>query len=253
MDINKYISSGNIEMYVLGLCSTEEKTELENLRSQYPELNEAIVRFEKELENNLLANATMTNIETDKKITASFNIPPPPVLQLHSAQIKTGSITWLKMLAAVALILLATSVFFNYSLYKKTTNQQLLLKQQEKYSALPTEDYNILKQPSITPVAMYGVAPHNICRCTMFWDKKTGKAYIMIHHLVPSSPGNNYQLWAIVEGRIVNVGVVNDTIRDRFIEMKNLPANATAFIVTKEKQGNDTTPTLEETYLSGRI
>ncbi len=46
MGINNYISSGIIEMYVMGLSSPEEKDELELLRNQYLQLNEAILQFE---------------------------------------------------------------------------------------------------------------------------------------------------------------------------------------------------------------
>ena len=43
MDINSYISSGIIELYVLGICDEEEKKELEDLRQHHPALNEAIL------------------------------------------------------------------------------------------------------------------------------------------------------------------------------------------------------------------
>ena len=77
--------------------------------------------------------------------------------------------------------------------------------------------------------------------------------YIMIHHLPKSSQSKDYQLWATVDGKSVNVGIVQDDIRGRFIEMNNVPAGATSFIVTLEKAGGTPTPTIEETYLAGKI
>lgn len=50
MDIKEYISSGIIELYVMGLCSPEEEKELEALRPQYKELHEAILQYEKDME-----------------------------------------------------------------------------------------------------------------------------------------------------------------------------------------------------------
>jgi anti-sigma-K factor RskA len=87
----------------------------------------------------------------------------------------------------------------------------------------------------------------------MFWDKKTGKMYVIIHHLPQSSAQQDYQLWAMVNNQPVSVGILQDEIRGRFIEMSNVPADANAFIVTLEKTGGSNQPTLEETYLSGRI
>jgi hypothetical protein len=54
MDIQQYISSGIIESYVMGLSSHDEEKELEQLRSQYPELDKAIIEYEVEMEKNML-------------------------------------------------------------------------------------------------------------------------------------------------------------------------------------------------------
>ena len=243
-------------MYVMGLCSAEERVELETLRLQHPQLNVAILKFEKELEHNLVQHATQPGANADEKVLQSLRGLQTPVVDINSNKATVKKINWFKYVAAAAILLLAVSSIFNYTLYKKTNGQELALAEKEKISTpitLPLSDYNILKQPSITPVAMNGVFPHNICRCTMFWDKNTGKAYIMIHHLVPTSSETNYQLWAMVNNKPVSVGIVNDKIRDRFVELQNMPADATAFIVTLEKAGGNTSPTMEQTYLSGRI
>ena len=253
MDINSYISSGIIETYVMGLCTPEEKNEMELLRRKYPQLNEAVLQYETDLENNLLKNAILPGNEVDEQILHSLRSLQIPVVDINQRHFKTKGLNWLKTFAAAAILLLAVSGVFNFILYKKTNEQQQALKEKEKYSPLPMSDYNILKQRTITPVAMYGVTPHNICRCTIFWDKATGKAYIMIHHLPPSTAEINYQLWALVDDKPVSVGLINDKIRDRFIEIQNVPAAATGFIVTLEKAGGSTTPTLKETYLSGKI
>jgi anti-sigma-K factor RskA len=144
--------------------------------------------------------------------------------------------------------LLVISAGFNYYLYH---NQNKV--SETGTATLPLSDYKIMNDPSITPVAMYGVATHSICRCTMFWDKKTGKMYIMIHHLPLSSKSRDYQLWAMVDDRPVSVGIVKDEIRGRFIEMGNVPAGATAFSITLENAGGSAKPTEEETYLRGAI
>ena len=86
-----------------------------------------------------------------------------------------------------------------------------------------------------------------------FGIKKTGKIYIIIHHLPQPSSTKDYQLWAMVNGKPVSVGIIQDEIRGRFIEMKEIPSDATEFIVTLEKAGGNESPTMEETYMSGRI
>jgi anti-sigma-K factor RskA len=254
MDINNYISSGIIEMYVTGLCSAEESTELELLRTQYPQLNNAIIQFEIEFEKNAFHIASLTSNELDSKIINALQQLQTPVVPLQAVQPKEKRLNWLRPLAAAAVLLFIISSIFNYTFYKKNKEQQIALNSRGLQPAsLPEADYNILKDPTITPVAMYGVAPHNICRCTLFWDKKTGKVYMMIHHLVPSTNEKKYQLWAMVNNKPVNVGMVNDGIRDRFIELQNVPLDATAFSVTLENIAGSATPTEGNQWLYGKI
>jgi anti-sigma-K factor RskA len=257
MDIKSYIASGIIEMYVMGMCPEEEKKELELLRKRHPELHRAIEEFEIRFEGKMQGNSTLPDPQTDEKILHVIDaLRPPEQLSATVIPIPRGKKVWLKPVAAAALLLLLVSSYFNYTLYQKTKRQANELKTAKaglSEPGLPAADYAILKNPSITPVAMYGVGTHAICRCTLFWDKKTGKLYIMIHHLPLSSAQSDYQLWADVNGEMINVGIIKDEIRGRFIEMVNVPPNATAFTVTLEKAGGNTSPTLKETYLAGRI
>lgn len=251
MDIQQYIASGIIEMYVMGLCSPEEEKELEQLQHQHPELQEAILQYEKEMEDKMLQNSTLPTAETDKRILKKLESLQAPVIPITSA-ITGKRINWLKPVAAAAVLLLGISAYFNYSLYNKNKKQEALIAASTS-SPLPAGDYAVITNPSITPVAMYGVGTHTICRCTMFWDKQTGKAYIMIHHLPKSSSSRDYQLWAEVDGRTVSVGIINDEIRGRFIEVTNVPGQSVAFKVTLENAGGAQTPTIAETYLEGKI
>ena len=246
MDIQKYISSGIIESYVMGLCNEAEEKELETLRTQYPELNSAILSFESEMEKNMLRQSTLPDEATDYKILTLIDDLKKPAAVIPIQEKKNN---WRHILSIAASVLLLISAGFNYYLYQQTKNN----KSAETTVSLPASDYEIMKKPSITPVAMYGYGFHAICRCTMFWDKATGKAYIMIHHLPKSSAAKSYQLWAMIDGKPVNVGIIDDEIRGRFIEMTNLPSSANAFTVTLEKAGGALTPTESEIYLTGKI
>ncbi len=253
MNIKEYISSGIIEQYVLGLCSAEEAIELEQLRNTHPELKEAMLQYEIELEEKMMKAIQLPSTETDEKILRSLAALQTPVISIAQKKVAKNT-SWYKTLAAASVLLLITSSYFIYTLNKKTnTLEQQLAETKNTTEGLPAADYAIMKNPSITPVAMYGFGTHSICRCTMFWDKKTGKLYIMIHHLPQSSSEKDYQLWAMVDGKPVNVGIIKDEIRGRFIEMQNVPSNANAFTVTLENSGGSIAPTEAQTYLTGRI
>ncbi len=253
MNIQEYISSGIIEQYVMGLCNETDKKEVETLRKQYPELEKAITDYEIQLEENMQNNFTLPSVETDELILNKLKELQSPAFKTSSASV-IKKINWLKPLAAAAILLLIVSGYFIYTLNNEASGlRKELAATKNTPESLPIGDYKIMLDPRITPVAMYGVGTHAICRCTMFWDKKTGKIFIMIHHLPMSSSTRDYQLWAMVDGKPVSIGIINDAIRGRFIEMENVPAGATAFTVTLEKAGGNLTPTMSEEYLRGNI
>jgi anti-sigma-K factor RskA len=243
LNIENYISSGIIEQYVMGLCAADEKNELELLRQTDSLLDKAIINFEIEFEQKMMRNAFLPGVQTDDKILESLQALGTPVVLMNNASGKVKKMSWVKMVAAASVLLLCGSVFFNYTQYQKNKAQATELAAKNKLpESLPMANYNILKDPNITPVAMMGQGYHAICRCTMFWDKKTGKAYVMIHHLVPSGENYDYQLWANVNGKQVSVGMINDNIRDRFVEVSGMPEGAKEFIVTMEKNGGASLP-----------
>jgi anti-sigma-K factor RskA len=257
MNGRDYISSGIVEQYVLGLCSSTEREEIDALRKTDVVLNDAIIQFEIQFEHEMLRQTARPNLETDNKIIELIsNLGSAPVRQISQTSNNNKKFKWYRSIAAAAILLLGASIFINYLLYSKNAKQQQEIAALSKPIAmpvtLPVSDFKILQDPTITPIAMYGVGYHSICRCTMFWDKKTGKVHIMIHHLPKSSEKQDYQLWANVNGKYVSVGIVNDGIRDRFIEMDNMPAGASSFIVTLENAGGSATPN-EDIYLQGSI
>jgi anti-sigma-K factor RskA len=254
MDIKTYISSGIIEMYIMGLCTSEEKAELESLRVQYPELEKAITEYEVSFEQNLMNTAETIPASVDialKKGLGELVQPAGMIYDFQAKYKKRNKIIY--AVAAASLVLLCCSLFYNYKLYQLQQNTGAMLTKSRTLETLPPGDYKILNDPSITPIAMYGVGSHAICRCTMFWDKRTGKVYIILHHLPFSSDSKDYQLWAYVNGKAVSVGIVKDEIRGRFIEMQNIPAGAISFSITLENAGGALTPTESEAYLRGKI
>jgi anti-sigma-K factor RskA len=252
MNINEYISSGIIELYVMGLCSPEEEQEIEMLKLKHPELQTAINAFELQMEKNMTQQVVNPTASTDEKILKQLDALSQLANTQKTNTAKIKKINWWKYAAAACFVLFLASGWYNYQQYKKTERLEDIVAG-PRTSPLPLADYEIITNPTITPVAMYGVGSHAICRCTMFWDKKSGKAYIMIHHLPKSSSTKDYQLWAEVNGKPVNVGLINDEIRGRFIEVPNIPGGSVAFSVTLENAGGTTSPTVSETYLQGKI
>jgi len=241
----------------MGLCTPQEEAELEQLRRQYPEIDEAIRLFEQQLEKNMMLGAQVPSSETDQSILSKLeslnkvrNVPLNDRKHRPNVHLMKGN-RW-KAVAAASIIFLVVSIYYNYSHFQRNKLLESLVKAETK-SPLPLADYEIIINPSITPVAMYGQGSHSICRCTMFWDKKKRKAYIIIHHLPMSKNSEAYQLWAEVNGKPVSVGIIDDSIRGRLIEVSNVPDGAMAFKVVLGKPEGEATPEDGDLFLMGRI
>ena len=64
--------------------------------------------------------------------------------------------------------------------------------------------------------------------------------------------GQQYQLWAIVDGKPVDAGMVEIDPGKALHRMKNIP-KAEAFAITLEKAGGSPTPTLTAMFVMGKV
>lgn len=258
---NEEISPGSIEQYVLGLCSLEDQLAFEQMRQINPDLDKAIHQFELQLEQEMMCGGLLPSKETDSIILSRLStLNQSSVNQSLGVERQIGLsrknvIRIIKFIAVAASLILVIGAGYNFIIFSKYKTQQAALIERKPIatSNLPITDLTILKNPNITTIPMNGVGIHMICRCTMFWDKKTGKVYIMIHHLPLSDNTKDYQLWANVNGKPISVGIIDDSIRGRFIQLANMPLASSSFSVTLEKAGGASTPTEAGTYLRGKI
>jgi anti-sigma-K factor RskA len=86
---------------------------------------------------------------------------------------------------------------------------------------------------------------------TLFWEKSTKDVYILTNKLPPPSPGKQYQLWALVDGKPVDAGMLDLNCQGA-CKMKNIQ-KAQAFAITLEKKGGNPTPTMEQMFVMGKV
>jgi anti-sigma-K factor RskA len=235
------------------MANAEEARELEEMRSLHTEVNDAFIRFEASLEALCLQAAIAPTAELKNKLMATVMGEG----RQEEARVIPLTVTrkpfWKQYAAAAAVAILLGSVAVNFMMMgrvKKMNDQIAELKEDNNKAGAK---YAFLSDPEITPVAMYGTGTHSICRCSLYWDKKTKKAYIQIHHLADQPDDRDYQLWALVDGKPISAGVFRPGDKSKPIEMNNIPEGASIFAVTLEKKGGSPSPTLEQMYLKGQI
>ena len=272
MNIQEYISSGIIESYVLGLASPSEREEFEKYCASYPELTEARDAFERNIEEQAMLHVLQPPSRIKGNVFSRIDMDREE-LSVESPYQTNRPITpiravWPRYVAAAALILLAASTalnFYFFSRYKEyiskyddlvtaqnqtaSLNQSIQAKMRDYESAL-----NLIRDPSVAIVKMPGVptSPKPASMATVYWDTKTKDVYLLVNSLPLPAAGKQYQLWAIVDGKPVDAGMLDMANSLPIVKMKNIP-QAQAFAITLEKSGGSPTPTMEAMYVMGKV
>lgn len=270
MNVNDVISSGLLESYVLGTASVQETALVNDLCKKNPLLIKEIESIEEALikyssQSTLTINSKVKDKIEDKLFSVADQQAPKEanVIPLKD---QSKTIRLYKLGIAASLIFIITSIAYIFSLQdklNKTTDklaqtttykikaEEELLTQQASLIVLSSK-LDILSDPKIKSIPLKGMNSLASKSAMVHWNSSTNDVYFNALAL-PSSPSEKqYQLWAIVDGKPVDIGVIdlaNDSI---FQKMKSVK-NATAFAVTIEKAGGSAAPTMETMCLLGNV
>jgi anti-sigma-K factor RskA len=262
MNITEYISSGILETYLLGGLSPMEAAEVETNALQYPEIRAELNKLEIDLENMALSYSQTPPTSLKSKIASKLEFVETkeaktiPLVPSFYRQAIAASIT--------LAILSAGSATYFWNKWKEAEGRVLTL---ESEKTMLTNNFNLTKQSldeangflstikdtNSVLVTLKGSALSPDAAARVLWNKSTQQVYLGgIASLPKPSAEQQYQLWAIVDGKPVDAGVFDLESRDRMQQLKAI-GNVQAFAVTLEKKGGSPTPTLTALYLIGNV
>jgi len=277
LNIEEYISTGILEAYVLGELSQAERAQVEKDLSMSPELKAELLKVEETLEAFTRKAAVKPRVELKAKLIAKIAQPEvnpdsdkhlvaePPVEKETKVIALSSSTTYWKYAAAasVAFALLTSYLAFDYrQLWVQTqANLDHLLAQNEQmakdYSIVNyrldkiQQDFSIIESTAFKKVVLNGTANEPEALASVYWNASTEEVFISIQHLKQISRDNQFQLWAIVDGKAVDAGVFDAGFEGLF-KMKNIKG-AAAFAVTVEPRGGKPSPSLETMRVMGPV
>lgn len=274
MDTKEYISSGIIEAYVMGLASEEEVSILMCIRQHNTEVEQAILEAEMTLEDLATRQAmspppelkaAIWNTLSQQETTSSSPLEPQqqdlasikPMASPSSAAERPVRTLSARNWAIAASILLVASIGANIFYHNQSVNDQNMLVQalvenqstEQKLQHIQ-EKWKLLQDPVIKTVTLAGVEQHPQFKAHVFWNTKTTDVYLSLENLPAAPKGKQYQLWAIVDGKPVDAGVLPLDKTDQVTIMHQIPA-AQAFAITLETIGGNPTPDLTQLYVMG--
>lgn len=250
MNIQEYIHGGAIESFVLGLADEQDVAELQRLKELHPEVAAALDAAENWLQEYAYAHAVPPAEEIRAKLLNMLDSeagepaeptpvyrppvyqPPvdrPPVYQLRARN-------RYKALAAASVILLMVSAGYNYYLHRNY--------------AQAVADYALLSNPSVIKVPLLGVAGKENAGATLYWNSHNKLVYLDAARLPKAPSGSQYQLWALVDGKPIDAGVLENCPG---VCALKIVQKAQAFAITLEKAGGSPTPTLSQMVVMGNV
>jgi anti-sigma-K factor RskA len=164
----------------------------------------------------------------------------------------------------VAFAVIASYLAFDYRGRWKTTARELtdLIAQNQHiakdYNTVNERldrlevDLNIVNNPAFTRVIMKGTEQAPSALAAVYWNETSKEVYLSIQELKDLSAEQQYQLWAIIDGKPVDAGVF-DLTKGRLLRMKSVNSGAVTFAVTIEPKGGRPTPSLETMQAAGNV
>lgn len=264
MNKDEIISSGLLELYATGISSPEETQIVEESLKKYPELKQELNEIEKSLEDYAQANAIQPSFSVKEKILnqiAAHPVKENPVAQIIPITKNIYRIPqFFKLAAAALLILLVGSTILIYSFYSKYHNTlddlqvaQQKIDQQEKSNLAMSTDIDVMTDKHAMPVVLNGTPKTPDALAKIFWMKNTGQVYIDPSNLPAVPSGMQYQLWAIVDGKPIDGGMIETKKGIYHIQKMKSFGKVDAFAITLEKFGGSPTPTMDEMIVSAKM
>jgi len=240
--IRIFLDTDLLEKYLLGTTSQEESMQVERYIAMYPEVRKTY----NELQENLETFAKMHAIKTPEGLKAKI---------LHKIKAQNAGRRRFRqyaIAASVTAFLFAGSSYFfwnqNQSLQEENTVVNNMIKNLEEDMREQLEDvrnqFIVLNNPQTKKYMVNGNKKAKELKAVAYINPVKKLSYINVRNL-PNLPEDQcYQMWAEVNGEMVNLGVIKNV--DNKDKLRALPyaENAISYITIEPKGGNET-PTVQ--------
>lgn len=260
-------------MYALGDGSLKERAQVEQMAAAHPAVKAELREVENALEKYAFTNAVQPAKQHRNKVLNSLltNFADDSTFRSQHTNIETKVVSiperntgnFYKYAFAASVILLMGSLVALYSIYNKLqqSNQQLLTlnSQNARFSkniGNMSEEIGIFRDSTFKLLTLKGTAKMPSAKMMVAWSAVKKKVMIDMAgmQLPVNDASHQYQLWALVNGKPVDLGVFDRAEADT-INMKLMKpvALAGAFAVTLEPRGGSVNPTMTEMVAIGQF
>ena len=242
----------------MGLTSESERTEFEQLCTQYPELVAERRKFEEGLEHYASEHAVLPPPVVKAKILEAIGNMDSKIITMENSQSKPRSMGWARFIAAASVILLVLTATLYYRANEQNkelsgTNDRLKERLDTTQNILNriVEEQRVVTDPNVTVVNMVGTQAAPKSSANIYWDSASTNVYLVVKNMPKLPSDQQYQLWALIDSKPKDLGVFDATDDKVILKMKNTQ-KAQAFAITIEQKGGNPSPTLKQMQSLGK-
>jgi anti-sigma-K factor RskA len=271
-NINDYIESGVLELYVLGNLSDKERLEVESMINLHPTIAAELLEIELAMENVALNLVSVPSIDSKNKFLDAItfvkdvNAATEPK-ETKVVPINSNNLNFYKysFAACFALLVVSVAAIVNLSSSINNYKQQVAQLQSSnqdfanqvnflnKQVELNKQAIGIYSNPDNQLVNLAGTANSPDSKIIIAFNAKVQKVSLDLKSMkMPQTDAEHqYQLWALVDDVPVDLGVFDAEENGvGFKDMKSI-GKAQAFAVTLEPKGGNKGPTLNQMVVLG--
>lgn len=263
INVEEYIESGVLELYVAGTLTEKESDEVTRNINLYPELKSEVEAIEESLLkitsslsptisshifDSILTSLELKSLNKEGKVVPMFK--------------KMTYLGWVAIFICLFGSLIWTQVE-NNTLQEQAENLRLEKTELEKQIAASKLKHQeaeklitVLRDQEIVSIPLTGQANFSDASATVYWDQKNTVIYLDAQGLPEPPEGMEYQVWSLTLSPLspTSIGLLSDFTSDddKIFELDN-NNDSEAFGVTLEPKGGSVSPTMEQLYTLGVI
>lgn len=252
MDTKEYIASGILESYVLGGTSPDETAEVEQMIIKHPEIAAEVEALRMAVEDFAWQNAVEPPASLRARVLQALEALNETQANPQPAAPTPGVFGQNRWMIAASWALLVLSALANVVLFNRWQSTETQLADLQSESQIIAQQLNVskasylaanqeielLRNPAVKTIPLKGTPDAPEASAVVYWNTAKSEVYLSALNLPATTSQQQYQLWAIIDGKPVDAGVFD--LSTNVLKLKDIKG-AVAFAISLEAKGGSST------------
>nr|WP_321223060.1 anti-sigma factor [uncultured Psychroserpens sp.] len=264
MDLQAYIDSGVLELFVAGQLTDQENKEVQELMLKHPEVLQEVLQIESAVIKLSSAMSPGNNKHLLQLIKDKLHLGGKDV---KVVSIEKAKYNWLTYTGWAAALIVGAGLLWTMNQNKQLEVQVSDAEIEKAYLEVQIEEaktdlavkqnlLNVLRDRDIISVPLGGQGDFANSYAKVYWNKSDNSIYLDAQGLPNAPEGKVWQVWSLTLNPLTptSLGTI-DNFNDDDNKIFNI-ANANesqAFGITLEPAGGSETPTMEQLHTLGVV